>query len=98
VPLRAYIPKEEAALPTILTESTFIMAAIAASKRRKVHCYDIPSAFVNTDVDEYVFMVLEGELITMLLQIALEVYQRYITANRKGTLVLYVKLQKACTD
>ncbi len=35
-PQRAYIPKEEAALPTVLTELTFITAAIAASKRRKV--------------------------------------------------------------
>ena len=28
----------------------FITAAIAAKEKRKVRCYDIPSAFVNTDV------------------------------------------------
>jgi hypothetical protein len=44
-PQQVYIPKEEAALPTVSTELTFIMAAIAASERRKVRCYDIPSAF-----------------------------------------------------
>ncbi len=60
-PQRVYIPKKEAALPTISTESTFITAVIAASKIRKVRCYDIPSAFVNTDVDEDVLMVLTGE-------------------------------------
>ncbi len=49
---RAYIPKEEAASPTVLAESTFIMASIAAHKHRKVRCYDIPSAFVNTEVDK----------------------------------------------
>jgi hypothetical protein len=54
VPQRAYIPKEEAASPTVSTELTFITAAIAASKRRKVRCYDIPNAFMNTDVDENV--------------------------------------------
>ncbi len=78
---RAYIPKEEAALPTISTESTFITAAIAASKRRKVRCYDIPSAFVNTDVDEDVLMVLKGELAEMMVQIAPQVYPKYVTVN-----------------
>ncbi len=73
-PQRAYIPKEEAALPTISTKSTFIMAAIAASERRKVRCYNIPSAFVNTDVDEDVLMVLKGELADMMVQIAPHVY------------------------
>jgi hypothetical protein len=57
-PQRAYIPKEEAALPAVSMESTFITATIAASKRQKVKCYNVPSAFVNTDVDEDVLMVL----------------------------------------
>jgi hypothetical protein len=70
----AYIPMEEAALPTVLTKLTFIMAAIVASKRRKVRCYNIPSAFVNTDVDEDVLMVLKGELADMMVQIAPQVY------------------------
>jgi hypothetical protein len=35
-PQREYISKEEAASPTVSTESTFIMAAIAANKTRKV--------------------------------------------------------------
>jgi hypothetical protein len=61
-PLRAYIPKEEAAYPTISMESTFITATISASKRRKVQYYDVPSAFVNTEVNEDVLMVLKGEL------------------------------------
>ena len=68
-----YIPKEEAALPTVSTESTFITAAIAASKRRKVRCYNIPSAFVNTDVDEDILMVLKGELAEMMVQLAPQV-------------------------
>ncbi len=51
-PQRAYIPKEEAALPTVSTESTFITASIAASEKRKIRCYNVPSAFVNTDMDK----------------------------------------------
>jgi len=95
VPQRAYIPKEEAALPTVSTESTFITALIAASKRRKVRCYNVPSAFVNADVDKDVLMVLKDELDEMMIKIAPQVYRKYVTADRKGTPILYVKLQKA---
>ena len=61
-PQRVYIPKEEAVSPTVSTESTFIMAFIAAHEHIKVRCYDNPSAFVNTDLDEDVLMVLKGGL------------------------------------
>jgi hypothetical protein len=94
-PQWAYIPKEDAASPTVLTESTFITGAIAASKRRKVRCYNVPSAFVNTDVDEDVLMVLKGELVGMMIQIASQVYRKYMTVDKKGTKLLYMKLQKA---
>jgi len=36
VPQRAYIPKEDAASPTVSTESTFVTATIAAAEKRKV--------------------------------------------------------------
>ncbi len=93
MPQRAYIPKEEAALPTVSTESTFITAMIAASKRWKVRCYDVPSAFINTDIDEDVLMVLKGKLAKMMTKIAPQVYRKYVTADRKGTPILYMKLQ-----
>jgi hypothetical protein len=94
-PQRAYISKEEAASPTVLTESMFITSAVAASKRRHVRCYDVPSVFVNTDVDENVLMVLRGELVEMTVHIAPQIYRKHITVDKKGTPVLYVKLQKA---
>jgi hypothetical protein len=94
-PQRAYIPKEDAASPTVSTESTFVTAAIAANEKRKVRCFDIPSAFVNTDVDKDVLMVLKGELADMMMQIAPQVYRKYVTINKKGTPILYVKLKKA---
>jgi len=88
-PQRTYIPKEDAASPTVSTESTFITATIAAKEGRKVRCYNVPSAFVNTDVDEDVIMVLKGELADMMIQIAPEVYRKYVTADRKaGTPIL----------
>jgi hypothetical protein len=53
----------------------------------------MPSAFVNTDIDKDVLMVLKGELVVMMEQIALQIYREYITVDKKGTKVLYVKLQ-----
>jgi hypothetical protein len=94
-PKQAHIAKEDTASPTVPTESVFITSAISASEKRKVRCYDIPSMFVNTDVDEDVRMVLKGGLVEMMIQIAPQMYQKYMTVDRKGTPILYVRLQKA---
>ncbi len=77
-------PKEDSALPTVSTESTFVTATIAAAEKRKVRCYDGPSAFVNTEVDEDVIMVLKGVLADMMVQIAPEVYRKYIKQTRRA--------------
>jgi len=94
-PQRSYISKEDAASPTVSTESTFITASIAAHERQVVRCYDVPSAFVNTDVDKEVIMVLKGDLAEMMIQVAPEVYRKCVAVDKKGTKILYVKLQKA---
>ncbi len=73
----------------------FITSAIAASEKRHVRCYNVPSAFVIMDVDENVLMVLKGELAEMMVHIAPQIYRKYITVDRKGMPMLYVKLQKA---
>ncbi len=67
----------------------------SGKEKRKVQCYDIPSAFVNTNVDEDILMVLRGELANMMVQIAPQVYRKLVTVDRKRMPILYVKLQKA---
>ena len=80
------------------TESTLITVTIAAAEKRKVRCYDVPSAFANKEVDKDVIMVLKRDLADMMVQIAPETYRKYIMTDRKGTRIIYVKLQKCCTD
>ena len=46
-------------------------------------------------MDKNVLMVLKGELAEMMVQIAPQIYRKYIIVDRKGTPVLYIKLQKA---
>ncbi len=82
MPQWAYIPKEEAALPAVSTESTFITASIAVSEKRKVRCYNVPSTFVNADMDEDVLMLLKGELAEMMIQIAPQVYRKYVLVDK----------------
>ena len=82
VPQKAYIPKDEAALPTVLTESVFITLAIAVIKGRHVRRYNMPSVFVNANVDENVLMVLKGKLAEMMVHIAPQIYPKYITVDK----------------
>ncbi len=48
---------------------------------------------MNTNVDKDI-VVLKGELAEMMIQIAPEVYRKYVAMVKKGTKILYVKLQK----
>ena len=45
-------------------------------------------------MDEDVIMVLKGDLAEMMMQVAPEVYRKYVAIDKKGTKILYVKLQK----
>jgi hypothetical protein len=42
-----------------------------------------------------ILMVLKGEPAEMMVQIAPQVYRKYIMVDKKGMHILYVKLQKA---
>ena len=53
-----------------------------------MQCYDVPRAFVNTDVDEDFIVVLKGELAKMMVQISPEVYRKDVMVDRKGTKIL----------
>jgi hypothetical protein len=61
-------------LPTVSAEWIFITASITAKEKRMVRCCDVPSAFMNTDGDEDVLMVLKGELVEMMVQIVPQIY------------------------
>ena len=76
-------------------ESVFITAVVNAHEGRTVACFDIPGAFLHTDFDEDITMVLKGRLAELMVQVAPNLYRKYITVDRKGTAILYAKMQKA---
>ena len=73
-PQRAYIRKEDASSPTVANEYLFITSVIAAHEKRFVRCYDVPGAFLHTESDENVLMVLRGEPEEMMVHIAPQIY------------------------
>ena len=86
--------KQESTSPTVSTESVFLTAVIDAHERRDVGCYDIPCTFLHADSDENITMVLKGRLAELMVQVALNLYRKYITVDKRNTPILYVKIQK----
>jgi len=76
-------------------ESVFLTAVIDAHERRDVGCYDIPGAFLHADSDEDITMVLKGRIAELMVQVAPNLYRKYITVDKRNTPILYIKIQKA---
>ena len=87
--------KRETTLLTVATELVFIAAIINVHKGCDVSCFDTPGAFLHADVDKDITMVLKGRLAELMVQVVPNLYRKYITVHRKGTAILYVKMQKA---
>jgi hypothetical protein len=71
---RDYIPKENAASPTVINDSVMITSAVDAHEGRCVVTCDIPQAFLYTDLDEEVIMLLRGQLADLMVQVDPELY------------------------
>ena len=77
---RSYVPKEEAAIPTVSTQSVLITGVIDAKQGRDVMIIDMPNAFVQTvlpDNDEKVIMKIRGRLVHALVEIDPDKYSSH---------------------
>ena len=103
----SYISKEEAASPTVMTESILTTAAIEAHQERDVMSIDIPNTFIQTDVekndsDERIMMKIRGPLMNMLINIDPVTYGPYVYIEVLkalyrmliSSILFYKKLQK----
>jgi hypothetical protein len=87
---RDHIAKDEAAAPTVSSDTIFIQGTIFAHEGRNVATCNIPGAFLQADNPDYVLMRLDGILAKLMVTIAPNIYRKYITTNAKGKPVLYV--------
>ena len=97
---RDHTSKQEASSPTSHTEAVFSTATIEALEERDVAIIDLPNAFCQTDVVKddkpvKIIMIIRGRLAELLCEIAPETYLKYAVRDRKGNLILYVRLLKA---
>jgi Reverse transcriptase (RNA-dependent DNA polymerase)/Zinc knuckle len=90
---RAYISKEEASSPTVTTEAVFLTSVIDARERRDVATVDVPGAFMQADMDDVVYMRLDGVMVDLMIEIDQQ-YAKFVTVE-KGKRVIYVRLVKA---
>jgi hypothetical protein len=65
--------------PTVLTEALFLTAAINAHERRKVVTIDIPGAFMQCDINELIFVKLEGTMALLLVKMDPIKYKPFLT-------------------
>ena len=74
--------------PVVSSTSVYMLAALAASERRKVSCTDIGSAFLNSDMSgEDVFMKLDALLTKMLCSID-QNFKQFV--EHDGTIVVHL--------
>ena len=92
---RAYVPREEAASPTVSTEALLATLLIDAKEQRDVAVFDVPSAYLHADMPAHKFVVLkiEGDFV----DIMCDVNPKYKPFVRKefGKKVLYLQILKA---
>jgi hypothetical protein len=71
---RAYTAREDAASPTVATESIFLMAVIDALEGRDVAIIDVPGTFMQADMDELMHVCFTGKMLDLLLEIDTDMY------------------------
>ncbi len=66
----------------------FLTAVIDAHEGPDIDCFDIPGAFLHAEVDDDITMVLKGRLAELMVQVAPNLYVKYIKVDRKGMAIL----------
>ncbi len=95
---RGYNEKEDASSPTVATKSVILTSVIDTIKNCDVAVMDIPNAFIQTVVEDdnrRVIIRIRGMLVDMLVKIAPDIYQSYVTTDKKGNKQILVKCLNA---
>jgi hypothetical protein len=91
---RDFLTKEETSSPTVAIGSVMLSCTIDAHEHRDVATTDIPGAFLQTDMEGNVHMVLEGKMAELLARLDPKLYRKHIMI-KKGKPIMHVQLKKA---
>ena len=79
---RLYTSKEEASLPTVSIEAVILTFTIDAAKGHDVATVNIPNAFMQTKMDDTVYMKIDGKMAELLAEIDHDAYEEwFFTSN-----------------
>jgi hypothetical protein len=92
---RAYMNPEDVYSPALKNESMMLSLAIDAKEGRHVAIADVEGAYLHADMDEFLVMVFEGELVDFMVQVDRERYAPHVHVTKDGKKLLYVRLKKA---
>ena len=94
-PQRAYVPREEAASPTVSTESFMMTLVIDAKEERATQCFDVPGAYLQTDIpnDKSILLKITGKFVDIMVEANPEFKDDVRIEN--GIKVLFVQAKKA---
>ena len=84
---------DETSSPTMNVEALFITCLIDAMEGREVMTCYIPGTFMQSDMDEFFHMKLEGEIALLLIQ--LDPLYKWFLTYQCGKPVIYTELTKA---
>ena len=79
---------------TVNTDSDFITGLIDAHDHRAVEMLDIDNAFIHTENDKYVLIMIRGKLAELLVKVDPKLYRKYVIKSKQRVTMLYVKLIK----
>jgi hypothetical protein len=82
-----YITKEDVSSPTVLAEAAILTCMINALDNQDIAIIDIPNAFVQTvvkDEEHRVIVCIRGPLVDILVSVAPDVYDPYVSTNKAG--------------
>lgn len=76
-------------------EAMMLSCAIDAKEGSYLIVTDIPSAFLHSDVEDQVHMLLEGTIAKLIIKLDPSLYRKCIWHSQKGKPMLYIQLKKA---
>jgi hypothetical protein len=91
---RLYTNKHDASSPTVSLEALMISCIIDAKEKRYVVTCDVPGAFLQTKMDELVYVRFDGPMAEALIKLDPSQYKKHVTIEH-GKTVIYAMLKKA---
>ena len=79
--------------PTVSTEGLLLSCTIDAQEERDVATMDIPRAFIQTNVNDTLYVWLSWPLATLLTKVDKKKYEKFVV-EKGGKPVIYVRLKK----